>query len=122
MCSFAQAWTVYTALCCTSTNDPHLGMSLSSFLVHIIKLDSQYYWATVAEYILTICQWWFGHTSAYNWVEQDINMWQKDIGSIPCYTYTSKLSTGKVSGIARLTSEIEENGARDLHLSNSRGH
>ncbi|SPO26379.1 uncharacterized protein UTRI_03968 [Ustilago trichophora] len=48
--SFAQAWAVYAALRCTSENNPHLAASLNAFLVHIIDLDTQYYWSTVADH------------------------------------------------------------------------
>ena len=81
--SFAQAWSVYTALRSTSASDPHLAASLSAFLVHIIDLDTQYFWSTVAEYLLTVCQRRFGHATASVWVEQDIAAWQKDIGGVP---------------------------------------
>ncbi|CCF48002.1 uncharacterized protein UHO2_00827 [Ustilago hordei] len=67
ICSFAQAWVVYTLLRCTCTNNPHLSTSLGAFLVHVINLDITFHWPGVTEYILAVCHCHFGFANTCDW-------------------------------------------------------
>ncbi|KAJ1019784.1 hypothetical protein NDA13_006009 [Ustilago tritici] len=81
--SFAQAWTVYTTLRCTYTNDPHLSASLGAFLVHVIDLDITFHWPAVAEYVLAVCRRRFRFANASDWIEKDLDAWQEELGGAP---------------------------------------
>lgn len=54
VCTFAQAWTVYTALRCASASDPNLSASLGSFLIIVMDQDTRYHWPAVAEFVLSL--------------------------------------------------------------------
>nr|QBH67419.1 hypothetical protein UE_1353 [Ustilago esculenta] len=99
VCSFAQAWTVYTALRCTSTNDPHLSTSLGAFLVHVINLDVTFFWPAVAKYVVAVCWCRFDFASAGDWAEKDLNAWQEELGGAPQWPITTN-SSGKPKAMA----------------------
>ncbi|KAJ1586849.1 hypothetical protein NDA11_006856 [Ustilago hordei] len=95
MHTFAQAWTAYTALHCTSTSNPNLCASLSSFLVAVIDHNTKWHWPAVAEYVLTVCKHRFSYTSASDWADNDLSAWQKALGSIPCRNVSTSKSLAK---------------------------
>ncbi|CDW99361.1 hypothetical protein [Sporisorium scitamineum] len=81
--AFAQAWTIYTALRCASTNDPNPSTSLGSFLIIIIDQDTKYYWPAMAKFVLSVCEQHFGYATAANWADKDLGAWQENLGSLP---------------------------------------
>ncbi|KAJ1040695.1 hypothetical protein NDA10_003378 [Ustilago hordei] len=103
VCTFAQAWTAYTALRCASTSDSDLCASLSSFLVAVIDHDTRWHWPAIAEYVLTVCEHRFGYASAGDWAIDDLSAWQKALGGIPHHDVSTSKSPAKPSTAASST-------------------
>ncbi|KAJ1033302.1 hypothetical protein NDA13_001295 [Ustilago tritici] len=111
--TFCQVWVVYVSLRAAASSNPALGPVLNHFLVHIINLDRNYPWVNITEYVLTICQKWFGHVDAPAWAVHDTEAFQTasalHLLSSPALP-SSSLRVVKLSAVACLKPKIYGKG------------
>ncbi|KAJ1039319.1 hypothetical protein NDA10_006333 [Ustilago hordei] len=81
--TFCQVWVVYVSLRTAASFDLALGSALNHFLVHVIDLDRNYPCVNITEYVLTICQKWFGHTDTLAWAVCDTEAFQDHLSLAP---------------------------------------
>ncbi|SOV01394.1 uncharacterized protein UDID_17647 [Ustilago sp. UG-2017a] len=81
--TFCQVWVVYVSLRAAACSNPALGPALNHFLVHVVDLDRSYPWASVVEYVLTVCQKRFGHADALAWAVRDTEAFQDRLSLAP---------------------------------------